>query len=188
MENNSEHSFIPRLWAYTRINDLLDEIKVVGKDESLIGEIVTLATEYQFVTPYTSLLITVEEPEDEEPPNQGEDPGGVKEEEKEPPTTSTGGTTSTHSAPDDSDGNGIPDDTDSYPYDPLTKPKKTSAKDDSGGGGFLFGEGDDEKGSGLKASEANMTLVCLPILAIGILLIAAIIIGVTKKMKNNRKN
>jgi uncharacterized protein YegL len=115
LEQSTEHSFIPRLWAYTKINQLLDEITVIGEDETLVGEVVTLAMEYQFVTPYTSLLITTEEAKEEEKKEESS-----SEEEKDKDTSQQPpGSTSTYIDPaQDSDGDGIGDNYDYYPYNP----------------------------------------------------------------------
>ncbi|UCH87951.1 MAG: VWA domain-containing protein [Thermoplasmata archaeon] len=124
LKDSSEHSFIPRLWAYTKINHLLDELTVLGYDEILVGEVVTLAMEYQFVTPYTSLLITVEEPEEEEePPEKVIDDGG----------TAPDAHVNNGAQPFDSDGDGVGDSYDEFPNDP-TKSKRPKEKDDDDGG------------------------------------------------------
>ena len=52
---------VAQLWAQRRVADLLTEIRVEGPRDSLIGEIVALATRFGIVTPYTSYL--AEEPE-----------------------------------------------------------------------------------------------------------------------------
>ena len=54
-----ENSFIPRLWAYTRIKRLQDRIDVEGETESLVSEITDISLEFEFVTPYTSLFVDV---------------------------------------------------------------------------------------------------------------------------------
>lgn len=56
-----ENAFIPRLWAYTTIESLLDRIEVEGETEPLVAEITDLALEFDFVTPYTSLFVEVPE-------------------------------------------------------------------------------------------------------------------------------
>jgi len=55
------NSFIPRVWAYTTINSLLDRIEVEGENETLVSEVTDLALEFEFVTPYTSLFVEVPE-------------------------------------------------------------------------------------------------------------------------------
>ncbi|WP_440945209.1 VIT domain-containing protein [Methanosarcina sp. T3] len=61
------NSFIPRVWAYTTINSLLDRIEVEGENETLVSEITGLALEFGFVTPYTSLFVELPELADPEP-------------------------------------------------------------------------------------------------------------------------
>lgn len=56
-----ENAFIPRLWAYTTIESLLDRIEVEGESESLVSAVTELALEFEFVTPYTSLFVEVPE-------------------------------------------------------------------------------------------------------------------------------
>ncbi len=51
------NSFIPRLWAYTTIEALMDRIEVEGESEELVSEVTALALEFGFVTPYTSLFV-----------------------------------------------------------------------------------------------------------------------------------
>ncbi|MDP2844724.1 MAG: VWA domain-containing protein, partial [Candidatus Methanoperedens sp.] len=54
-----ENAFIPRLWAYTRIRNLMDRIDVEGETETLKSSITKLSLEFKFVTPYTSLFVEV---------------------------------------------------------------------------------------------------------------------------------
>lgn len=54
-----ENAFIPRLWAYTRIKNLMDRMDVEGETENLKSEITSLSLEFKFVTPYTSLFVEV---------------------------------------------------------------------------------------------------------------------------------
>lgn len=61
LNKTDNNSFIPRFWAYSKINSLLDQIAVNGEDEQTISLIVELALEYEFATPYTSFIVEVEE-------------------------------------------------------------------------------------------------------------------------------
>ncbi len=54
-----ENSFIPRLWAYTRIKKLMDRIDVEGETDTLVSSITSISLEFKFVTPYTSLFVEV---------------------------------------------------------------------------------------------------------------------------------
>jgi Ca-activated chloride channel family protein len=51
-----EHSQLPRIWARARVDALLEKIEREGEDQATIDEIIRLAREYKFVTPYTSFL------------------------------------------------------------------------------------------------------------------------------------
>jgi len=51
-----DHSQLPRLWARARVDSLLAKIEREGEDQASIDEIIRLAREYKFVTPYTSFL------------------------------------------------------------------------------------------------------------------------------------
>jgi hypothetical protein len=82
-----DHPFIERFWAYRKINYLLDRISVEGEEDMLVSEVVNISVNYSFVTPYTSLLIEV----DDEVEGSGEDSGvGAGEEssyDSRPPAT-----------------------------------------------------------------------------------------------------
>ncbi|MFZ3060918.1 MAG: VIT domain-containing protein [Candidatus Methanoperedens sp.] len=54
-----ENAFIPRLWAYTTIQKLMDRIDVEGETDTLKSSITKLSLEFKFVTPYTSLFVEV---------------------------------------------------------------------------------------------------------------------------------
>ncbi len=49
--------FVPRFWAFQRIQYLLGHMKYNGTDNATIDEITELAIEFQFVTEYTSLYV-----------------------------------------------------------------------------------------------------------------------------------
>jgi Ca-activated chloride channel family protein len=51
-----EHAQLPRLWARARVDALLEKIEREGEDQATIDEIIRLARQYKFVTPYTSFL------------------------------------------------------------------------------------------------------------------------------------
>jgi uncharacterized protein YegL len=63
LEDSGNYSFIPRFWAYNKINHLLDRIVVEGETEELVNEIINLSLEYHFVTPFTSLFLEINETE-----------------------------------------------------------------------------------------------------------------------------
>jgi Ca-activated chloride channel homolog len=51
-----DHPQLPRLWARARVDALLEKIQREGEDQATVDEIIRLAREYKFVTPYTSFL------------------------------------------------------------------------------------------------------------------------------------
>lgn len=60
-ERETSDPAIAQLWAQRRVADLLTELRLEGPRESLVKEIVEVATQFGIVTPYTSYL--AEEPE-----------------------------------------------------------------------------------------------------------------------------
>ena len=52
-----DNGFLPRLWAVRKVAYLLDEIRLRGKNQELVDEIVKLGKQYGIVTPYTSFLV-----------------------------------------------------------------------------------------------------------------------------------
>jgi Ca-activated chloride channel family protein len=51
-----DHAQLPRLWGRARVDALLEKIEREGEDQATIDEIIRLARQYKFVTPYTSFL------------------------------------------------------------------------------------------------------------------------------------
>jgi Ca-activated chloride channel homolog len=51
-----DHPQLPRLWARARVDALLEKIERDGEDRATVDEIIRLARQYKFVTPYTSFL------------------------------------------------------------------------------------------------------------------------------------
>jgi Ca-activated chloride channel family protein len=51
------NDFVPRFWAFQRIKDLEDKMKVNGPDNDTIDRIVDLATGFHFATDHTSLFV-----------------------------------------------------------------------------------------------------------------------------------
>jgi len=56
LRESLEHPQLPRLWARARVDALLEKIQREGEDRATIDEIIRLARQYKFVTPYTSFL------------------------------------------------------------------------------------------------------------------------------------
>ena len=57
LDGNRRNSFIPRLWAISRVGYLQEQIRVNGRNEELIEEIRRLGRKYGILTEYTSFLI-----------------------------------------------------------------------------------------------------------------------------------
>jgi uncharacterized protein YegL len=83
----NSNTFIPRLWAYTTINSLLDRIRVEGESDKLVSEVTGLALEFGFVTPYTSLFIEL--PDKVNPYPADTENGGAEEKPTEETVTGT---------------------------------------------------------------------------------------------------
>ena len=56
----SDHQFMPRLWAQRKVAYLVDEIRLNGENKELSEEITRLSEKYGIMTPYTSFLVTEE--------------------------------------------------------------------------------------------------------------------------------
>lgn len=65
----TDHDFIPPLWAARVVGYLLDQIRLHGESKELVDETVKLAKKYGIVTPYTSYLIMEDEDLVRLPPN-----------------------------------------------------------------------------------------------------------------------
>lgn len=61
-KEGTEHEFVPRLWATRRVGHLLEEIRNNGENGELKEEVTQLAKRYGIVTPYTSYLVTEDQP------------------------------------------------------------------------------------------------------------------------------
>jgi len=57
-EGGPDHVML--LWAHRKIASLLDRITIEGETDELVGEVVSLAMNYSFVTPYTSFILVLE--------------------------------------------------------------------------------------------------------------------------------
>ncbi len=56
-EVQSANDFLPQLWARRKIGYLLDQIRLHGRSDELVDEVVRLSKEYGIATPYTSYLV-----------------------------------------------------------------------------------------------------------------------------------
>ena len=60
-KQESDHQFLPRLWAQRKVAYLVDEVRLNGENKELIDEITRLSEKYGIMTPYTSFLVTEEQ-------------------------------------------------------------------------------------------------------------------------------
>ncbi|RLF71448.1 MAG: hypothetical protein DRN35_02440, partial [Thermoplasmata archaeon] len=67
--------FIARLWAHRKILHLLDRITVEGEKEELVSEVVSLAENFSYVTPYTSFILVATS--EYEAPGEDSEEGGL---------------------------------------------------------------------------------------------------------------
>jgi Ca-activated chloride channel family protein len=51
------HPFVPRMWASTKIDFLLDDITIYGEQQELVDEVKRLGKKFGIITPYTSMLV-----------------------------------------------------------------------------------------------------------------------------------
>ena len=54
--DDDTNAFVAKLWATRRVGDIIDEIDLKGRNDELVKELVSLATEHGIITPYTSFL------------------------------------------------------------------------------------------------------------------------------------
>jgi uncharacterized protein YegL/DNA-binding MarR family transcriptional regulator len=106
LDDSNNNSFIPRFWAYAKIRYLLDELAVVGYNESIVENITELGLTYGFVTPYTSLLVEITETESESESESEKDTDGDNIPDDEEPAHHTN---QTIAPTQDSDNDGLPD-------------------------------------------------------------------------------
>lgn len=52
----ARRSWVGRLWAQARVDDLLEEIALNGESTEVVDEVINLSLAYDFVTPYTAML------------------------------------------------------------------------------------------------------------------------------------
>jgi DNA-binding MarR family transcriptional regulator len=171
----------------------LDEIAVHGENDSLVENVTDLALEYEFVTPYTSLLVEITEPaKDEIPDGQDSDNDGYPDDwelkygsdpnDPNDPAVSVNGNSTTNiippspNTPIDTDGDGVADDWDTHPYDP-----NRWGKDASIPGMDTMDDDDDE-----KSSDADNSLICLAFPALIILIGVLLPVFLYSKIKRHK--
>ena len=58
----NDYAFIEPLWAHRKVGYLLEQIRENGEQKEVVDEVIQLAKKYSIATPYTSLLVTEDEP------------------------------------------------------------------------------------------------------------------------------
>ncbi len=53
----AENNFLPRLWAVRKVAFLLNEVRLRGRNQELVDEVVKLGKQFGILTPYTSFLV-----------------------------------------------------------------------------------------------------------------------------------
>jgi len=53
----ADNTFLPRLWAVRKVAFLLNEIRLRGRNQELVDEVVKLGKQHGILTPYTSFLV-----------------------------------------------------------------------------------------------------------------------------------
>lgn len=83
-DQNDAATFLPRLWAISKIGFLLEEIRLRGETQEVKQEIVRLAKEHGILTPYTSFLVLedVRHRRGDDPVSRGLRAGAGGDEEK----------------------------------------------------------------------------------------------------------
>jgi Ca-activated chloride channel family protein len=60
--DSNGYRFVPRLWAKSKIDHLLDLIDIMGESDELVDQIIELSLQFQILTKYTALYV---DPEDD---------------------------------------------------------------------------------------------------------------------------
>ena len=157
---SDENAFIPRYWAFQKIKDLQEDMLVQGETTALVDGVTDLAVQFQFVTPYTSMILVI----DSEPAPEDDDTEGGADTD-----TGTG-----YDSPD-TDGYVPPGD---MRYDTGDDDVDDDCDDDMG-----YSYADDE-------TDAHNSMVIFPFFAIMafILLIIIIVVVVVVVYKNAAKS
>ncbi len=62
--DNNGYRFVPRLWARSKIDHLLELIDIMGETDELVNQIIELSLRFQVLTEYTALYV---DPEEDDP-------------------------------------------------------------------------------------------------------------------------
>lgn len=165
--NDTEHDSVLRVWSYTRIYQLIDQLAITppSEQDEMIQQIENLSIEAHFVTPYTSLYLEIEQEEEE---GDDDDDDGDDDD-------------TTYSSDKDTQGGSDPDTVAAPPYNP---PQPT-------GGGKLGTPGpapDGNEGdmdSGFAGDPAYVSI--MPIMSFIIATIAIVVMTSRSKAKNEKK-
>jgi Secretion system C-terminal sorting domain len=66
-DTSHSYRFVPRLWARSKIDYLLNQIEIYGEIEELVNQVIELSLTYQILTPYTALYVdptAIDKPKD----------------------------------------------------------------------------------------------------------------------------
>jgi Ca-activated chloride channel family protein len=66
-ERDTDNPELERLWALSRIDDAMEQIRETGETESLRQQVVALGTKYSLATDYTSMLVVQDDVLESEP-------------------------------------------------------------------------------------------------------------------------
>lgn len=124
----SSNSFIPRYWAFQKINDLLELMIVEGETPELKQQVTNISLEYQFVTKYTSMILVI----DEDPAADPEEKEGDEwfDDDMAPLDDAAG-------AWDDDDDSGYWDDDDDDDWSPASEEDKSDGSMGTAFGGVI---------------------------------------------------
>lgn len=59
--SSTENRFVSRLWAKSKADALIQELRAYGEDQAKKNEVIRLSKQYQFTTPYTSFIAVAPE-------------------------------------------------------------------------------------------------------------------------------
>jgi uncharacterized protein YegL/DNA-binding MarR family transcriptional regulator len=158
VDQDSEMEFIPRLWAHRMILHYMERMVVEGETEHLQQQVIDLALDYSFVTPFTSFILVIDDA-DEPPEQTTNEPEGV-----------------------DDDSVRKDDDSDGLPYNPGYDDADVSADDDDddeGSSGWIpypEGGGDDVALTGDSDEDSNMSWMIIIVLFVVIPIVVGLII------------
>ena len=64
------HSFVPRMWAIAKIENLLQLIEIHGESDELVDQIVELSLKFGILTPYTAMYVDPDDPNTANEPDE----------------------------------------------------------------------------------------------------------------------